>query len=151
MVVGECLYVNNGTATVLSPWFEKCGDAATFGAEILAFGPTPGGVATGTLEIRVQTKTFEQSDQNVTTLDRQDAVGSWTPIVAGGGVSTGAFVSTARYRDFMDLVRFRYIIQSAPVKMTFWVQLRMVPPMWESNILCCPLERRLSADSEVSF
>lgn len=138
-MVGECLYVSNGTATVLSPWFEKCGDAATFGAAVLAFGPTQAGVATGSLEIRVQTKTLEQSDQDATALDRQDAIGAWTPILAGGAGTTGVFVSTARYRDFMDLVRSK--------KMTFWVQLRMVLPIWESNSLCCPFERQLSADS----
>lgn len=149
MSIGEVLYANVGTTTVYSPWFEKCGNQATFAVEVIA--QTPGGVTAGSLEVRVQTKEMDETDQQAVTLERQDVAGFWFPVVGGTTRIADSYMSTARYKDFKDLVRFMYIVQNTAPAKSFWVQSRVAPPMWQSNSLCCPVEAELAKDSETTF
>ena len=146
MLQGEMLVTGTAGLTVYSPWFEACGDAATFAIEVS--GMTPGSPSPGTMEVRVQTKRLEDSDGEAATLDRVGG-GFWWAVASG--VPKADPVSVTRYLGFKELVRFQYLLATVSPAKTFWAHSRMLPPMWEGNCIACAVETELSNRAEATF
>ena len=139
MLIGETLATGTLGLVVYSPWFEACGNAATFAIEVLSVSSADAGGGAGQMVVQVQTKGLEDKDASAITLDP----GNWTLTVAG--------VESMRFSDFKDLVRFKYILSVVAPSKDYRIHYRMLPPMWEGNRLCCSVETELSKDVDTSF
>lgn len=136
MVIGETIATGVAGTTLFSPWFEAFGNSATFALECLRFLP---GTGMATLTIEVQTKKTEDSDSLATTLD---------PAPPSAWVVERIGVTARRYVGFTELIRFKYIYASVPPTKDATMHYRMLPPLWESNRLCCDLETTLTKQVE---
>ena len=148
MLQGETLIAGTGGLTAYSPWFEACGDAATFAIEVS--GRMSGSPIPGTMEVRVQTKRLEDSDAEASTLDRVGG-GFWWAVASGVPEADPVTVSVARYLGFKELVRFQYLLATVSPAKEFWAHSRMLPPMWEGNCIACAVETELSNRAEATF
>jgi len=150
MVIGEMLTCENGTTTsVFSPWFEACGDGATFAIELGPRSPFD----EGELEVRVQTKGLDEDDAAADYLDRKDETGSWVPWgpLPFEPDDSPILVSTARYEGFKELVRFQYLLETVPPVRAWRVHCRMLPPLWQNNCLECTVEKQLVSEVQPGF
>jgi len=139
MVIGETLVAGSGGTTVCSPWFEACGNAATFVVEVLRFLP---GTNQGRLRIVVRTKNSEDTDPG-TVIERTDFAGQWDIVRVG--------VNSARYEGFLELVRFEYQLTVVAPNASCSAHLRMLPPIWESNCIDGDIEAFLEKEARGSF
>jgi hypothetical protein len=112
IAIGETLIT--GT-TAYSPWFERCGDAATFACEVSALSTNI------QLTITLQTKNRIDIDSDAKDLD------SWIVIKSG--------VTQERVAGLYELVRFNYAVTTAPTPPDGgMIHFRMLPPAWEDNL-----------------
>lgn len=139
MLIGETIAAGTGGTNLLSPWFEACGDAATFVLECFRFLP---GAGMATLTITVQTKATEDDDALATTVIPSPEP-PWEVERFG--------VSQKRYKGFKELVRFQYSYTVVAPTTAACMHFRMLPPLWEGNRLCGELDASLAKQVEVSF
>lgn len=116
LVIGETLI--KGTSDAPSPWFERCGDAATFNIQLISLS------ANTALDVTVQTKNRTDHDSSASDL--------------GSLELTSEGVASVRVTGMQELVRFTYSVVGipAPVPPTIsFAHFQVLPPAWENNEL----------------
>lgn len=116
MFEAQLLIGSSGDGTrVFSPWFPRQGDNAIFTVDVVAIS----GV---TLSVEVFTKNTEDA-------------GNGSPVSPASGslsgiVDPGAVAATWGPDTLLELVRYRYTVESAGD----WVLFRMLTPVWSDSV-----------------
>lgn len=131
MIIGHTIRApyNGGTATYFSPWFPRMGTKAVFGCNLIASA----GVATSGFRVYVQTKKSEDDNESTSVVDVGNQI---VPTATADSVEAfelgNPIDGTSGSAGFRDLVRYKYVLQSA-ASARGWVHFRMLEPTWETD------------------